>query len=56
MFGISSNAYTELNDPFIQKANFEEQMRQKDLGDDEAQGYDDTFVRFLLSPFSFPVY
>lgn len=41
------NAYTELNDPFIQKANFEEQMRQKDLGDDEAQGYDDTFVSHL---------
>ncbi|KAL8292492.1 hypothetical protein RQP46_001104 [Phenoliferia psychrophenolica] len=41
------NAYTELNDPFIQKANFEEQMRQKDLGDDEAQGYDDTFINAL---------
>ncbi|ORY89639.1 lysine-tRNA ligase [Leucosporidium creatinivorum] len=38
------NAYTELNDPFVQKENFEEQMRQKDAGDDEAQGYDETFV------------
>ncbi|KAM0751364.1 lysine-tRNA ligase [Meredithblackwellia eburnea MCA 4105] len=41
------NAYTELNDPFIQKANFEEQMRQKDLGDDEAQGYDEVFIDAL---------
>ncbi|KAI5481179.1 lysine-trna ligase [Pseudohyphozyma bogoriensis] len=41
------NAYTELNDPFIQKENFEEQMRQKDLGDDEAQGYDETFIDAL---------
>lgn len=38
------NAYTELNDPFVQKDNFEEQTRQKDAGDDEAQGYDETFV------------
>lgn len=38
------NAYTELNDPFIQKANFEEQMKQKAQGDEEAQGYDETFV------------
>lgn len=41
------NAYTELNDPFIQRANFEEQMRQKAQGDDEAQGYDETFVDAL---------
>ncbi|GJN91394.1 hypothetical protein Rhopal_004415-T1 [Rhodotorula paludigena] len=41
------NAYTELNDPFIQRANFEEQMRQKAEGDEEAQGYDETFVNAL---------
>merc|ERR1711939_638137 len=41
------NAYTELNDPFIQKENFEEQMRQKALGDEEAQGFDETFVNAL---------
>ncbi|KAK4054125.1 lysyl-tRNA synthetase [Microbotryomycetes sp. JL201] len=41
------NAYTELNDPFVQKANFEEQMRQKAAGDDEAQGYDETFIDAL---------
>jgi lysyl-tRNA synthetase class 2 len=38
------NAYTELNDPFIQKENFEEQGRQKDAGDEEAQGFDETYV------------
>lgn len=38
------NAYTELNDPFEQRARFEEQMKQKDAGDDEAQGIDEVFV------------
>ena len=41
------NAYTELNDPFVQRENFEEQMKQKDAGDEEAQGYDETYVRSL---------
>ncbi|KAJ8293247.1 Lysine--tRNA ligase, cytoplasmic [Rhodotorula toruloides] len=41
------NAYTELNDPFIQRANFEAQMQQKAQGDEEAQGYDETFVDAL---------
>jgi len=43
------NAYTELNDPFIQKANFEDQMKAKAAGDDEAQGYDHVFVRLSSS-------
>jgi lysyl-tRNA synthetase class 2 len=38
------NAYTELNDPFEQRARFEEQLRQKAQGDDEAQDIDETFV------------
>ncbi|PWN92439.1 lysyl-tRNA synthetase [Acaromyces ingoldii] len=38
------NAYTELNDPFDQKERFEEQARQKDQGDDEAQGIDHVFI------------
>lgn len=38
------NAYTELNDPFDQRARFEEQMRQKAQGDEEAAGIDETFV------------
>lgn len=41
------NAYTELNDPFEQRARFEEQMKQKDAGDDEAQGIDEVFVNAL---------
>lgn len=38
------NAYTELNDPFVQRERFEEQARQKEQGDDEAQGVDETFI------------
>ncbi|KAI0266668.1 hypothetical protein BC834DRAFT_872945 [Gloeopeniophorella convolvens] len=41
------NAYTELNDPFEQRARFEEQVRQKAQGDDEAQDIDETFVDAL---------
>ncbi|KAI0338230.1 lysyl-tRNA synthetase [Trametopsis cervina] len=41
------NAYTELNDPFEQRLRFEEQVRQKEAGDDEAQGIDETFVDAL---------
>ncbi|EPQ29433.1 uncharacterized protein PFL1_03188 [Pseudozyma flocculosa PF-1] len=41
------NAYTELNDPWVQRANFEEQARQKDAGDDEAQAVDHVFLDAL---------
>ncbi|WVQ73060.1 lysine-tRNA ligase [Cryptococcus sp. DSM 104548] len=41
------NAYTELNDPFDQRERFEEQVRQKDQGDEEAQGVDETFLDAL---------
>ncbi|EPQ56889.1 lysyl-tRNA synthetase [Gloeophyllum trabeum ATCC 11539] len=41
------NAYTELNDPFEQRARFEEQVRQKAQGDDEAQDIDETFIDAL---------
>ncbi|ORX40697.1 hypothetical protein BD324DRAFT_611813 [Kockovaella imperatae] len=41
------NAYTELNDPFDQRDRFVEQSRQKDQGDDEAQGVDETFINAL---------
>ena len=41
------NAYTELNDPFEQRARFDEQARQKDQGDDEAQLIDENFLRAL---------
>ncbi|CAK9439035.1 uncharacterized protein LODBEIA_P32590 [Lodderomyces beijingensis] len=42
-----ANAYTELNDPFDQRARFEEQARQKAQGDDEAQMVDETFCNAL---------
>ena len=38
------NAYTELNDPRVQKNNFLAQAKQKELGDDEAQEMDQDFV------------
>ncbi|KAJ3896921.1 hypothetical protein GG344DRAFT_36001 [Lentinula edodes] len=41
------NAYTELNDPFEQRLRFEEQVHQKEQGDEEAQGIDDTFIDAL---------
>jgi lysyl-tRNA synthetase, class II len=42
-----ANAYTELNDPFDQRARFEEQARQKAQGDDEAQLIDENFCQSL---------
>jgi len=42
-----ANAYTELNSPFIQRENFQQQMKDKNGGDDEAQIPDDDFVKAL---------
>ena len=42
-----ANAFTELNDPDEQRARFEEQRRQLAAGDEEAQPYDEDFVRAL---------
>jgi lysyl-tRNA synthetase class 2 len=42
-----ANAFTELNDPDDQRARFEEQKRQTAEGDEEAQPYDEDFVRAL---------
>jgi lysyl-tRNA synthetase class 2 len=42
-----SNAFTELNDPDEQRARFEDQRRQTAEGDEEAQPYDEDFVRAL---------
>lgn len=41
------NAYTELNDPLDQKERFLEQLKAKELGDDEANEMDDDFVEAL---------
>ncbi|MDQ1700992.1 MAG: lysyl-tRNA synthetase, class [Frankiaceae bacterium] len=42
-----ANAFTELNDPDEQRARFEDQKRQTAAGDEEAQPYDEDFVRAL---------
>ncbi len=41
------NAFSELNDPFDQKARFEEQVAQREAGDDEAFMMDHDFIRAL---------
>jgi lysyl-tRNA synthetase class 2 len=41
------NAFTELNDPAIQRLRFEEQVAQRDGGDEEAQMMDNDFVTAL---------
>ncbi len=41
------NAFTELNDPLDQRARFEDQMRQRSRGDDEAQVLDEDFLEAL---------
>jgi lysyl-tRNA synthetase class 2 len=41
------NAYTELNDPRIQKSIFEEVSKQKLAGDDEIPPSDENFIRAL---------
>lgn len=41
------NAYTELNDPEIQRSYFEKQMEAKVQGDEEAQDIDENFIDAL---------
>jgi len=41
------NAYTELNDPIVQRARFEQQASDKAAGDDEAQVVDENFCNAL---------
>jgi lysyl-tRNA synthetase class 2 len=45
--GEYANAYSELNDPVDQLARFEAQMRERELGDEEAQRLDKDFVTAL---------
>ena len=42
-----ANAFNELNDPVDQAERFRAQVEAKDMGDDEAMGYDDDYVRAL---------
>jgi len=47
------NAYTELNSSEIQRERFNDQLKEKNLGDDEAQDFDEGFCESLeygLSP------
>ncbi len=41
------NAFSELNDPIDQRGRFEEQMREKAAGDDEAQPMDEDYLRAM---------
>ncbi|CAL8102094.1 unnamed protein product [Orchesella dallaii] len=41
------NAYTELNDPVVQRARFEQQAKDKAAGDDRAQVVDENFCSAL---------
>lgn len=42
-----ANAFNELNDPIDQAERFRAQVEAKDLGDDEAMGYDSDYIRAL---------
>ncbi len=41
------NAFTELNDPIDQRARFEDQLRQRSQGDEEAQVLDEDFLEAM---------
>jgi lysyl-tRNA synthetase class 2 len=42
-----ANAFTELNDPDEQRRRFEQQREEQRRGDEEAQPYDEVFIRAL---------
>ena len=41
------NAFSELNDPIDQRKRFEDQVKERENGDDEAQMMDDDYVTAL---------
>jgi len=42
-----ANAFSELNDPIDQRQRFEDQVKQKDIGDDEAHPMDNDFLNAI---------
>jgi lysyl-tRNA synthetase class 2 len=42
-----ANCFSELNDPIDQRERFEGQARLREAGDEEAQSYDEDYVRAL---------
>jgi len=42
-----ANAYTELNDPVEQRERFLEQLKEKEMGDEEAMSMDEDFIKAL---------
>ncbi len=42
-----ANAFSELNDPIDQRGRFEDQVKQRESGDDEAHMMDDDFINAL---------
>ncbi|MFA5524315.1 MAG: lysine--tRNA ligase [Tissierellales bacterium] len=42
-----ANAFSELNDPIDQKGRFEEQLKQRESGDEEAHPMDEDFINAL---------
>lgn len=42
-----ANAFTELNDPIDQRERFEAQVKEREAGNDEAEGIDEDFIEAL---------